>query len=49
MWSVKKNDNRLILQRLPMLVLTAAGINNNPDLFVIASLYLTYLLAESFS
>ena len=45
MWSVHRNDNSLY----PMLVLTAAGINNNPALFVIASFCLTYLLAESFS
>lgn len=48
-WAGKNVFTVYMLQRLPMLVLTAAGINNNPALFVIASFGLTYLLAESFS
>ena len=48
-WAGKNVFTVYMLQRLPMLVLTAAGINKNPVLFVIASCCLTFLLAESFS
>ena len=48
-WAGKNLFSIYMLQRLPMLVLTALGVNENPVMFIILSVVLTCLLAEFLS